>query len=301
MFAAAAAMPGAARATEAMMGRYTPGVFAAPAAGVVPPEPGVYWLNSSMYYSGSAKKTLRAPVAGSIVTGIEGEIAATTFTALYVPNLHLGANLTLGFAASLPFEHMKAEANLGPLGSRDAGGGIGDIGFTPMLGWRSGHHFVSGSVRIFAPTGPYRKGALANIGMNYWTFSPTVAYTYLDAEEGLDISGTLGLDLNTWNNTTNYRSGAMAHLDVSAIKNVAGQFGIGLFGSVLYQVADDQGTLADRLDGFRGRSFAIGPIARYSTKIGGASVSMSANWAPEFGVKNRLEGNAFYLNLTAKF
>ena len=54
-------LPQAAQATEAMMGRYMPGLFAAPAAGVVPPMPGVYWLNQSFYYSGSAKKNLRAP------------------------------------------------------------------------------------------------------------------------------------------------------------------------------------------------------------------------------------------------
>jgi len=30
-------------------------------------------------------------------------------------------------------------------------------------------------------------------------------------------------------------------------------------------------------------------------------VNFSVNWAPEFGVKNRLEGNAVYLNIAGSF
>ena len=43
VMALAALLPGAARATEAVAGRYVPGVFAIPVAGITPP-PGVCWL-----------------------------------------------------------------------------------------------------------------------------------------------------------------------------------------------------------------------------------------------------------------
>jgi hypothetical protein len=43
-----------AAATEAAAGRYVPGVYAGPGAGIVPPIPGGYWAVSNLYYHGEA-------------------------------------------------------------------------------------------------------------------------------------------------------------------------------------------------------------------------------------------------------
>lgn len=52
----AAAIPSVqqAGATEAVGGRYIPGAYARPGAGIVPPVPGVYWDIANVYYHGEA-------------------------------------------------------------------------------------------------------------------------------------------------------------------------------------------------------------------------------------------------------
>ena len=294
-------LPSAARATEAAMGRYTPGLFAMPGAGIVVPMPGVYWQSSSFAYFGKAGKDLEIPIGGTTQFGLSGDIIATSMTGLWVPDIKLGNNLTFAISGTVPVGYMSAEASLGPRGSSDNVTGLGDIMVAPTIGWHQGTDFVSASVRIYGPTGEWEKGALANIGLNYWTFSPTLGYTHLDPKLGLDFSVLAGLDINTENTATDYTSGMMAHIDASLSKKFENNIGIGIFASALLQVTKDTGGIADRLDGFEGRSYAIGPMLTYTGGTKESPVNFSLNWAPEFGVKNRLEGNAVYFNVSGAF
>ena len=292
-----------AEATEAAFGRYIPGIFAAPGVGVVPPVPGVYWQSSTIYYHGSASKDVQFPIGGTTQFGLKGDYFAQSFTGLWVPDIKLDDNLTLAFSFTLPFGYMKADVDLGRLGASDTDTGLGDIMFGPVLGWHSasGTTFASASLRIFAPTGSYDEDALANIGTNYWTFSPTLAFTTVNPANGLEFDLVGGIDINTKNPATDYTSGAMAHLDAAVIQNFNKQFGAGVFGAILYQFQDDEGPHADALDGFKGRSFAIGPMLKYTAGTEEKPINMSLSWAPEFGTKNRMKGNSFILNVSGKF
>lgn len=144
-------------------------------------------------------------------------------------------------------------------------------------------------------------GTVDNTGMNYWTFSPNVSYTYFDPARGLDFSVNAGIDFNTENPDTDYHSGTMTHLDALVIKHFNERFSAGIFGSVLYQLEDDEGGLADRLDGFKGRSYAIGPIITYEAGPKERPINIALSWAPEFGGKNRPKGNAVYLSVSGSF
>jgi hypothetical protein len=294
-------LPSYASATESALGRYIPGVFATPNAGIVPPVPGVYWQNSSFYYHGSADGSLEIPVGNSVRTGLESDFYSTTFTGLWVPELELGHGLTFALSASVPVQYLDISARLGPFETEDSSGSIGDIMIAPTLGWHSGTTFMSASLRIYAPTGAYDADALSNVGMNYWTFSPTFAFTHINPATGLEFDLLAGLDINTENQATDYTSGAMGHLDAVLIQNFSKQFGLGVFASVLYQLGDDKSTFADARDGFKGRSYAIGPILKYTAGTEAKPISMSLSWAPEFGTKNRLKGDGFYLNLSGSF
>ena len=141
------------------------------------------------------------------------------------------------------------------------------------------------------------------IGLNYWTFTPSIAFTHIDAANGMDYSMEFGVDINTENEDTDYYSGAMAHLDIAITKSLTPEFSLGVFAGILKQIEDDDSTFANtRPDGFRGQSIAIGPLAKYSAKFeGGRQVDFTAQWSPEFEVENRLEGNAFFFNVSGKF
>ena len=58
---------------------------------------------------------------------------------------------------------------------------------------------------------------------------------------------------------------------------------------------------ADRLDGFKGHSLALGPIATYAKKWDGGQVEFSARWLKEFDVENRLKGDPFMLSASITF
>jgi hypothetical protein len=60
---------------------------------------------------------------------------------------------------------------------------------------------------------------------------------------------------------------------------------------------DDEGPTADRLDGFRGHSLALGPIVTYKT----GRVEFSARWLHEFDVKNRFQGNPISITASVTF
>jgi hypothetical protein len=293
-------LPSAAIATEAVMGRYIPGAFAAPMAGILPPE-GVYWSSNTLFYTGSAGANLQVPVAGTVRLGLEATLVGENFTVLWVPGIEIAPDTQFGISVTLPVMYADVGVTLGGLRVGQSQTAIGDIMVAPTIGWHSGTTFVTASVRIYAPTGAYDVGALDNVGMNYWTFSPTLAFTHIDPERGLDFSATLGIDINTVNPDTGYYSGAMLHLDASVMKNVTEAFAVGIFGSILYQIEDDRGGNAAQSDGFRGQSFAIGPIIKYTAGSKERPINMTLSWAPEFGTKNRLRGNGVYLGISGKF
>lgn len=70
----------------------------------------------------------------------------------------------------------------------------------------------------------------------------------------------------------------------------------------MQQLADDKGPLADKLNGFRGYSVALGPIVTYSMKIGEArQLDATLRWTPSIASRNRMEGNAFTFTASVPF
>ena len=82
-----------------------------------------------------------------------------------------------------------------------------------MFGWKEGDLKWQGTFGIYAPTGNFEKGALANVGTNYWTFEPGAAASYLSSKYGFELTAFTGFDFNTENGTTNYQTGDQFYLD----------------------------------------------------------------------------------------
>jgi hypothetical protein len=105
----------------------------------------------------------------------------------------------------------------------------------------------------------------------------------------------------TDNPATHYESGIQSDLEALAIKRFKNGFGIGLVESWIQQVTDDGGALADRLAGFVPRSFRIGPIVTYSTKLGKSHLDFNASWIHDFDVSKAVEGDEFNFTASLKF
>jgi hypothetical protein len=304
-------LPIATYAEEGGSGHYAPGATAS-FIDTLPGKPGLAIANYFNYYDGdaSASKRLRLPVAGLATAHLEATAYTNMILALYqTPFQLLGGYYSVGAAIPYVWMHVKGEVT-GPLGNtftkRDSTDGIGDILVYPfMLGWTGldGQLKYDARFGIYAPTGDYDKGELANVGKNYWTFEPAASLSFMSSKIGLELSAFAGMDFNTENHTTNYRSGNQFHLDVTAAQHLpllGGVIGVGANGFYYQQVTGDSGSGATFGD-FKGRTVGVGPVLSYITKIFGKDLVTEIKWLPELSVKHRLEGDYIWFKLGMAF
>ena len=306
LFAALSAAP--AGATEGAMGRSITGMQITSYAGVIPPEPGMQWSLSYVHYEGKISGNRQAPIAGQISLGLEADVSLTAATGVYVWPTKAGK---WNFASMLTVPYVTADvtANLvGPLGGRrqvkDSASNLFDVYFAPVI---AGYHIdpvqhVSFGVYVYAPTAKYDPSRLANPGMNVWTVSPSVGYTHLFQKGTLEFSVLGALDWYGRNDDTDYKNGVVARTDVLLVKRTPSGWGFGAAGGWIQQLQDDEGDTADRLNGFKGRSFGLGPVLTYGKKwSGGEHVDVSFRYIGEFSVKNRFEGDPWSLSISGSF
>ena len=298
--------PAPAHAVEGGMQRPISGMQIAPFAGVIPPEPGFDVVVSEIYYSGSIGGAANVAIAGLLVANVDVKASFTPITLLYIwPTPTKAWNFASAVGFPLAWVQGQASVSLGPLSvtKKDSVFGLYDLVFTPLI---ASHHFSETDHQAFnftfwAPTGSYETGKLANLSLNDWTFIPSMAYTKIIPEANIELTGIWNMYFYTDNPATHYQSGIQSDLEVLAIKRFKNGFGIGFVESWIQQVTDDEGTLADRLNGFVGRSFGIGPIVTYSTKIGKSHLDFNARWIHDFDVRNAVEGDGFNFTASLKF
>ena len=152
-----------------------------------------------------------------------------------------------------------------------------------MFGWKEGDLKWQGTFGIYAPTGNFDKGALANVGTNYWTFEPGAAASYLSSKYGFELTAFTGFDFNTENGTTNYQTGDQFYLDGTVAQHLplfGGFVGAGANGFFYQQITGDSGSGA-RLGSFEGMTAGIGPAISYAYSVGGLDVAAEFKWLPE--------------------
>ena len=68
------------------------------------------------------------------------------------------------------------------------------------------------------------------------------------------------------------------------------------------QMGQDSGPTADKLNGFVGYDWGVGPIVAYDTKLADkAPLSFSLRWVPTVASKNRLPGDTIMATATLIF
>jgi hypothetical protein len=300
-------LPLSVHAEEGGSGHYMPGA-AADFIDTLPGKPGLAVANFFNYYSGTAGASKQLPSGGLITAGLDASAYSDTIVALYQTRLQLlGGSYAVG--AAIPYVWLDVKGNVqltGPGGGGIAGSksdtanGIGDITLYPfMLGWKDGDLKYDFRLGIYAPTGDYEKGKLANVGKNYWTFEPAVSVSYLSSKTGLELSAFAGMDFNTKNNDTDYQTGNQFHIDLTVAQHLplfGGVFGVGANAFYYQQTTGDSGSGA-ALGDFKGRTEGIGPVVSYATKAWQKDLVAEVKWLPELSVENRLKGDSIWFKL----
>ena len=307
---ATAMLPPALRAEEGAGGHYMPGATAS-FIDALPGKPSFVAANLFTYYNGSASASRAFEFGGQIVADVHATAYADTIVGLYqTPVQLLGGNYAAGIA--IPFVSLEVKGvvtpppPIGPFAKRDTASGLGDIMLMPfMLGWTNAMD-LKYDVRlgIYAPSGDYEVGKLANAGRNYWTFEPGVSVNWLSTKIGTEVSIFTGLDFNTKNEDTDYQSGTSFHLEGTLAQHLPlgklGVIGVGANGFLYQQISGDSGSGAT-LGDFEGRTAGVGPVISFITKVGKVDLAAEVKWLPELNVQKRLKGDTIWFKLGVVF
>ena len=296
------------RAEEGGSGHYLPGAMASFVDGVPPKETFIARYNM-VYYSGDIAANEPLPIAGVNTLGADATSWAHGLSLLWRPALELGERWSYAMSATIPFVWMDVTANV------TAGGtsvrrtssleGLGDVVLMPlMLNYNvSSNLNLNFRTGLYAPTGDYEAGRLANTSKNFWTFEPTLGLMYFGVNNGIEASMFLGADFNTENPDTDYQSGTQLHVDGTLAQHFPlfkGLAGVGVNGFWYEQVTGDSGAGATFGD-FEARTAGLGPVLSYAFKLGKVDMIAEAKWLRELETMKRLEGDTVWFKLVAKF
>ena len=180
----------------------------------------------------------------------------------------------------------------------DAVFNVGDIYLASFVGWHAGNFHWTATALGVAPSGSFENGQLSNIALNRPALDLSVALTYLDPVLGYELSVVPGITFNWINPATRYLTGTEFHLEWSASKYLSKDLSIGLVGYFYDQLTGDSGS-GDRIGPFKGRVVSLGDQVGYTFHAGEIPISTSVRVYREFDVRNRFQGTATYLTISA--
>lgn len=298
-------------AEEGGSGHYLPGSMSSFMDAVPPKETFITRLNF-VNYNASFNRTL--PFAALEATGVEADSQAVGMTFLWRPDIDLGESWSYAVSATIPYVFLDVEADVEVVtpagGTRtvsksDDVDGLGDIVFMPLMFnyAQSKDLNFNSRLAIYAPTGEYEVGRLANTGKNFWTFEPTVAVVYFGQENGIEASVYGGISYNTENSDTDYKSGEQAHIDGTLAQHfplLGGVVGLGATSYWYQQIDGDSGAGAS-FGSFKGKTVGVGPVISYISKIANTDILAELKWLSEIDTERRLEGDYIWFKAIAKF
>jgi hypothetical protein len=297
---------------EGGSGHYFPGSMSSFIDGVPPAETVILRLNV-LDYTGEFDNDIKVPIAGLAALDVEVDSFAVALTALWRPPIEIGENWSYAAAITVPYIDLEVEADVAiPLDPmqrtvrrRDTATGLGDILLLPLMLNYNVSPALNYNFRVglYAPTGDYEAGQLANQGKNFWSIEPTAAMVYLDPKTGREFSAFFGVTFNEENDDTNYKSGTQAHMELTAAQHFplwGGLGGAGVSGFWYQQISDDSGSGAN-FGSFRARALGIGPVVSFTGKLAGNDLIAEFKWLHESGVKRRAEGDTLFLKVVMKF
>ena len=292
-------------ATEGGVGRPISGALINPYACLIPPAPGFTVGIGEEYYTGSISGAV--PIGNfNLNLGIDMKASFTPVDIVYIwPTPWKEWNFASAVAFPITYVEVTARVTVGPLTREqtDRDTGLFDLCFTPII---ASYHIsktdhIALSFTFWAPTGDYSPNRLAALSTNTWTFIPGLAYTKIFPAANVELSGAWALYFDTENPATHYQNGVLSDLEATVIKRWKSGFGVGVIGAWIEEINDDSGPTADKIGGFRGRAFGVGPIITYSTELGKDPLNFNARWVHEFDNHSRVEGDLFGFSASLSF
>jgi len=312
----ALALAATTRAEETGSAHYLPGSMAS-FIDAFPANPGGFAvLNFFNYYEASAGGNQSLGFGGLLTANARATVFGDTLVGIYqTPWNVLGGGLAFGAGVSYVWlevegqaQRLRPDGTPGPAVSRrDTANGIGDVMILPfIMGWTNilPDLKLDARLSVYAPTGEYEKGRLANVGKNYWTFEPGVMISWLSSKLGTEATLYTGVDFNTKNDATDYQSGTSLHMDATVAQHLpllGGFLGIGANAFYYQQLTGDSGSGA-RLGDFEGMTCGIGPVISYVRPLGRDTTLLAEiKWLPELDTDKRLEGDYVWVKLGILF
>ena len=291
-------------AIEGGVGRSFIGAQITPYIGIIPPEPGFQYSFNYIYLDGKIGGGKQVPIAGEVALNLDATFKLYAASLAYIWDTGPG-HWNFASVVLLPFDQVDATADLtigqNDVRVKDSDSGLFDMTFVPVI---ASYHVSevehwSLAMYISAPTGSYTEGEIANNSLNNWTFAPAVGYTRLFQEGTLEFSALAGVDIYTKNEATDYQNGSVFRLDAMLTKHLPNGWAFGLIGGMMQQIDDDSGPTADRLGGFKGHSYGIGPSVSYTHRFTKTSnVSFALRYIAAFNVEKELDGNPLLFTIS---
>ena len=299
-------------AAESGIGHYAPGALAD--FGDTAPPAGFALLNWYNYYDGSSGRNRQLELGGNLAGNINATSNAEMFGGIYnSPYGILDGKFAAGVIIPYLWVDVTGTVNLTlPRGKTftrtltDTADGIGDMILMPFwLNWSKGDFKWGVQLDVYAPTGEYNTGHLANVGLNYWTFEPVVTFSWISKTIGLEFTTFAGFDFNTINDATDYQSGEVFHIDSTLAEHLPlfghGIIGIGANAFYWKQFTGDSGSGA-KLGSFETEMSGIGPVLSYiSPPICGHTLVAEVKWLPQIDTSKTLNGEYIWFKVGFAF
>jgi hypothetical protein len=296
------------KAEEGGSGHYLPGAMSSFVDSVPAKETFIARYNF-VAWNAEVSATRQIPIANLLTVGANITSYASGLSLLWRPSWgSIDDSWSYAMSATLPYVDLEITADVitnGMSVSRTGSiSGIGDIVLMPVMFNQniSPDFNINYRLGLYAPTGRYEVGRLANTGKNFWTIEPTIGFMYFGQKNGREASLFFGGDYNFENEDTDYRTGVQLHVDGTLAQHFplwGGLAGVGINGYWYEQVQGDSGDGAT-LGDFKGRTAGLGPVLSYASKINDVDVIAELKWLHEMETKLRPEGDFVWFKVAFK-
>ncbi|WP_164662306.1 transporter [Tropicibacter sp. Alg240-R139] len=246
------------------------------------PPPGFYLSSLNNYNNLELKDNNGDDV------GVGLDVASTALHLMWVPGINL---LGGDFRAHIvqPFLHVDQSSSFGPISS----GTEFDLGNTQIspvgVSWAiAPGQSVAADLVFVAPTGKWTAADPVNTGANFWTFAPSLSYTYFTDDWNASVQ--LQYFTNTENKSNNYKSGDEILANFTALKDIGG-FKIGPVGYYRKQVSSDTNSGTAFGGTISGKAEQLGLGLGLSTRVG--PVGVVGRLTHDVKAKNAAAGTSF--------